>query len=126
MIKLPKFYCFPLATDVNRFLFFPFYRGAILGYMVFAGLISLIYIILLRWQAKLMVYTIIFITWISTIAYIVKLFQEAKKMEDVNLKSNKTSGAIFLAIVFVVSVILVLAFRKKIAISCAMIQEASK
>lgn len=57
------------------------------------------------------------------LAGIIVLMSDSKSKQDIQIK---TGGAIFLVIILVASITLVIVFRKKIAIACAMIQEAAK
>lgn len=91
---------------------------------MFSGLLSIGFIFMLKKWAKIIVYTIFCLLWLSMVASIVILLIMLPKFKEKN--NALTMTVILLSVFVVISICLVVFFHKKIAIACEIIKEASE
>lgn len=91
---------------------------------LFSAALAIAYIVLLRWFAKTIVWTVIVLFCLSILLTIVGVLSAGNQGNQEN--SGGTFAAIFLGIILAIVIILVVLNRKKINIACEVIREAAK
>ncbi|OXU19536.1 hypothetical protein TSAR_008965 [Trichomalopsis sarcophagae] len=94
-----------------------------IGFSILAGIVSVIFIVLLRWYAKFMVYTAIAAICIGLLVIIIYVSVLSSSLHD---SSGLIAIIVVLIIMLLVIIVCVCYFHKKINIACEIIREASK
>ena len=95
----------------------------IFGFSILAIVLSLGYTILLRWHAKIVVYTALFVICALLLTATIAAGYIYAKNKD---NTNSLVLLIVCAITFVIVVICTIVYRKKIDVACEVIRESSK
>lgn len=103
---------------------FNIFRYLILVSIALAAVFSVVYIILLRWYAKLIVWTFIVLFCLMLLVFICHALN--LYLKDPTNNERFLTAIIVSCIIFIATVICVLVGRKKIAIACEVIREATR
>ncbi|XP_016838651.1 choline transporter-like protein 2 [Nasonia vitripennis] len=96
-----------------------------IGFSILAGIVSIIFIVLLRWYAKFMVYTAIVVICIGLLGSIIYVGIIYKSMNTGD-SSRFIVWLIMMSALLLLIIAFTICYRKKINIACEIIREASK